>query len=91
MVLQWPGRTIVGKGQNQLWKEFHPSWAKEGISRGVSWSLHAASNKALGSSIALVPHKAPGWEHCSVSCGPQEPGPHNPQPAGNHDAIFWDW
>lgn len=86
-----PGKTVARKGQNQLWKEFHSSWAKEGISRAVSWSLHAASNQALGSSIDVVPPKASGWEHCSISGGPQKPGPHKPQPARNHYAICWDW
>lgn len=48
-------------------------------------------SKALGSPTALVSPKASVWEHCSVSDGPQEPGPHKPQPVGNYYAICWDW
>lgn len=81
MVVQGLGRTVRGKG----W-----AWAKEEISRGVTWSLHAVSNKALETPLLGCYPKPQAVNAALWVVVLKSQVPPNPLSARNHYAIFWD-
>ena len=80
MVVQGLGRTVRGKG----W-----AWAKEEISRGVTWSLHAVSNKALGTPLLGCYPKLQAVNAALWVVVLKSQVPTIPQSARNHYAICW--